>query len=85
MPASALRQLIERGTRRDAKARTILYREGDAPMVVLVVHGAGVFGVLATADERRRLTRRHLTFLRAFADQCTIAIDNARTTPKLRA
>lgn len=54
MPAPALRQLIERGTRLDAKARTIIYREGDAPMVVLVVHGT--LRVYATAEDGREFT-----------------------------
>lgn len=54
MPPAALRQLIERGTRLDAKARTIIYREGDAPMVVLVVHGT--LRVYATAEDGREFT-----------------------------
>ena len=54
MPAPAVRQLIERGTRLDAKARTIIYREGDAPMVVLVVHGT--LRVYATAEDGREFT-----------------------------
>src|SRR5687768_18496473 len=54
MPAPALRQLIERGTRLDAKARTIIYREGDAPMVVLVVHGT--LRIYATAEDGREFT-----------------------------
>lgn len=54
IPAPALRQLVERGTRLDAKARTIVYREGDAPMVVLVVHGT--LRVYATAEDGREFT-----------------------------
>ena len=54
VPAPALRQLIERGIRLDAKARTIIYREGDAPMVVLVVHGT--VRVYATAEDGREFT-----------------------------
>ena len=46
-------------------------------LVVPVILRGGVFGVLETADERRRLTREHVTLLRAFAVQCAIAIDNA--------
>ena len=47
-------------------------------LVVPVIVRGSVFGVLETADERRRFTRRDLTLLRAFADQCAIAIDNIR-------
>ena len=54
VPAPALRQLVERGIRLDAKARTIIYREGDAPMVVLVVHGA--LRIYATAEDGREFT-----------------------------
>jgi GAF domain-containing protein len=42
-------------------------------VVPVILHGS-VLGVLMTADERRRFTRRHLTLLGAFADQCAIAI-----------
>lgn len=54
VPAPALRQLIERGIRLDAKARTTIYREGDAPMVVLVVHGT--LRIYATAEDGREFT-----------------------------
>lgn len=54
IPATALRQLVERGIRLDAKARTIIYREGDAPMVVLVVHGT--LRVYTTAEDGREFT-----------------------------
>jgi GAF domain-containing protein len=47
-------------------------------VVVPVILQGGVFGLLATADESSRLTERHVALLRAFADQCAIAIDNAR-------
>lgn len=50
-------------------------RSGVAVPVTL--HG-NVFGVLATADDRRRFTRRHVNLLRAFADHCATAIDKAR-------
>ena len=43
--------------------------------VPVTVHGL-VFGVLSTADERRRFTKRHIDLLRAFADHCAIAIEN---------
>ena len=46
-------------------------------IVVPVIHQGGVFGGLATADESRRFTKRHVALLRAFADQCAIGIDNA--------
>jgi GAF domain-containing protein len=46
-------------------------------VVVPVILRGGVFGVLTTADESRRFTERHVALLRAFADQCAIAIDNA--------
>src|SRR4051812_12981908 len=39
LPATALRQLIDRGIRLDAKAHTVIYRDGDPAMVLLVVHG----------------------------------------------
>jgi GAF domain-containing protein len=45
--------------------------------VPVVVHGS-VFGVLVTADERRRFTRRHAVLLRGFADHCAVAIDPGR-------
>jgi CRP/FNR family cyclic AMP-dependent transcriptional regulator len=54
LPASALRQLIERGTRLDAKARTTIYREGDAPMVVLVAYGT--LRIYATTEDGREFT-----------------------------
>ena len=54
LPAPALRELIDRGIRLDAKARTVLYREGDAPIVVLVVRGT--LRVYATADDGREFT-----------------------------
>lgn len=54
LPANALRQLVERGMRLDARARTIVFREGDAPMVVLVVHGT--LRVYATAEDGREFT-----------------------------
>lgn len=54
LPAPALGQLVERGIRLDAKARTVLYREGDPPMVVLVVHGT--LRVYATAEDGREFT-----------------------------
>jgi GAF domain-containing protein len=47
-------------------------------VVVPVIVQGGVFGVLTTADESRRFTERHVALLRALADQCAIAIDNAR-------
>jgi GAF domain-containing protein len=46
-------------------------------VVPVILHGR-VFGVLATADERRRLTPRHVTLLRKLAEQCALAINNAR-------
>ena len=54
LPPAALRQLLDRGIRLDAKARTIVYREGDPPMVVLVVHGA--LRLYATAEDGREFT-----------------------------
>jgi CRP/FNR family transcriptional regulator len=54
LPAHALRQLVERGIRLDAKARTIIYREGDPPMVVLVVHGT--MRIYMTAEDGREFT-----------------------------
>ncbi|HEV8654873.1 MAG TPA: Crp/Fnr family transcriptional regulator [Candidatus Limnocylindria bacterium] len=54
LPAPALRRLVERGIRLDAKARTTIYREGDAPMVVLVVHGT--LRIYATAEDGREFT-----------------------------
>ncbi|HJW50311.1 MAG TPA: GAF domain-containing protein [Candidatus Limnocylindria bacterium] len=51
------------------------FRSGVAVPVIL--HGS-VFGVLATADERRVFTRRHVNLLRAFADHCATAIDSPR-------
>ena len=54
LPHDALRQLLDRGIRLDAKARTIVYREGDPPMVVLVVHGA--LRLFATAEDGREFT-----------------------------
>ncbi|HJW50312.1 MAG TPA: Crp/Fnr family transcriptional regulator [Candidatus Limnocylindria bacterium] len=54
LPAPALRQLVDRGMRLDARARTILFREGDPPMVVLVVHGT--LRVYATAEDGREFT-----------------------------
>ena len=45
-------------------------------VVPVTVHGH-VYGVLAAADDRRRFARRHLKLLRAFADHCATAIDNA--------
>ena len=53
-PPTVLRQLIERGVRLDAKARTVLYREGDAPMFVVVVHG--MLRVFTTAEDGREFT-----------------------------
>jgi GAF domain-containing protein len=47
-------------------------------VVVPVILRAGVFGVLATADESRRFTKEHAALLRALAEQCAIAIDNIR-------
>ena len=54
LPAAALRQLIDRGIRLDAKARTIIYRDGDAPMVLLLVHGT--LRVYTTAEDGREFT-----------------------------
>jgi CRP/FNR family cyclic AMP-dependent transcriptional regulator len=54
LPAPALRQLVERGNRLDARTRTIIFREGDPPMVVLVVHGT--LRVYATAEDGREFT-----------------------------
>jgi CRP-like cAMP-binding protein len=54
IPAAAMRQLVDRGTRLDTKARTIFYREGDPPMVVLVVHGS--VRVYVTAEDGREFT-----------------------------
>jgi CRP/FNR family transcriptional regulator, cyclic AMP receptor protein len=54
LPTAALRQLVERGIRLDVKARTTIYREGDAPMVVLVVHGT--LRIYATAEDGREFT-----------------------------
>lgn len=54
LPAPALRELVERGIRLDAKARTIIYREEDPPMVVLVVHGT--LRIYATAEDGREFT-----------------------------
>jgi len=48
-------------------------------LVVPVILRGGVFGVLETGDEQRRFTRRHVELLRAFAVQCAIAIDDARS------
>jgi len=53
-PPAVIRQLIDRGVRLDAKARTILYREGDAPMFIVIVHGT--LRVFATADDGREFT-----------------------------
>ena len=53
-------------------------------VVVPVIVPGGVFGVLTTADESRRFTERHVALLRAFADQCAIAIENARGPGSLR-
>jgi len=44
-------------------------------VVPVILHGR-VFGVLATADERRGLTARHVALLRKFAEQCALAINN---------
>ena len=54
LPAPALRQLVDRGIRLDAKARTILFREDDPPMVLLVVHGT--LRIYATAEDGREFT-----------------------------
>ena len=54
LPVAALRQLVERGMRLDARARTIIYREGDPPMVVLVVHGT--LRIYTTAEDGREFT-----------------------------
>ena len=45
--------------------------------VPVTVHGL-VYGVLSTADEQRRFTKRHINLLREFADHCATAIDNAQ-------
>ena len=78
-----LRAPLERGI----AARAIETREaqltGSVLVVPVIVHDT-VFGVLETADERRRFTRRHVALLRAFADQCAIAIDNARGVSSVR-
>ena len=47
-------------------------------VVVPVILQGRVFGVLATADESGRFTKQHAALLRAFAEQCAIAIDNTR-------
>lgn len=47
-------------------------------VVVPVILRGSVFGVLATADERRLFTKRHVNLLRAFADHCATAIDYGR-------
>jgi GAF domain-containing protein len=60
----------------DPDASTELVARSDL-VVPVILHGR-VFGVLSTADERRRLTPRHVTLLRKFADQCALAINNAR-------
>ena len=54
LPAPALRQLIERGIRLDARARTIIFREGDRPVVALVVQGT--MRVYTTAEDGREFT-----------------------------
>jgi len=54
LPAPALLQLVERGIRLDAKVRTTIYREGDPPMVVLVVYGT--LRIFATAEDGREFT-----------------------------
>jgi GAF domain-containing protein len=65
-------------------SETVGYRDGStgqlmgSVLVVPVILRGGVFGVLETADEQRRLTRQHVTLLRAFAVQCAIVIDDAR-------
>jgi GAF domain-containing protein len=48
-------------------------------LVVPVILRGTVFGVIEITDESGRLQRRHVTLLRAFANQCAIAIDNLRT------
>jgi len=53
-PPAVIRQLIDRGVRLDAKARTIIYREGDAPMFIVIVHGT--LRVFATAEDGREFT-----------------------------
>lgn len=53
-------------------------------LVVPVILRSTVFGVLEITDEHGRLTRRHVTLLRAFADQCAIAIDNLRSDKSAR-
>jgi CRP/FNR family transcriptional regulator, cyclic AMP receptor protein len=54
LPAPALRQIVQRGMRLDARARTIVYREGDPGMFVLVVQGT--LRIYATADDGREFT-----------------------------
>ena len=54
LPPAALRRLVERGMRLDARTRTIVFREGDPPMVVLVVHGT--LRVYTTAEDGREFT-----------------------------
>ena len=54
LPAAALSDLLERGMRLDAKARTVLYRAGDRPVFALVV--AGTFRIFATAEDGREFT-----------------------------
>src|SRR5688572_6652877 len=54
LPPPALRQLLERGIRLDARARTIIYREGDPAMIVLVVHGT--LRIYTTAEDGREFT-----------------------------
>ncbi|HEX9140811.1 MAG TPA: GAF domain-containing protein, partial [Gaiellaceae bacterium] len=51
---------------------------GSALVAPVILDGR-VLGVLETADERQHVfTQRHAMLLRAFADQCAIALDNAR-------
>lgn len=54
LPRPALARLLERGVRLDAKARTVLYREGDRPIFGVLVQGT--LRVYATADDGREFT-----------------------------
>jgi CRP-like cAMP-binding protein len=54
LPAPALAQLLGRGIRLDAKARAVLYRDGDRPLFGVLVHGT--LRVFATSDDGREFT-----------------------------
>lgn len=54
LPAHALHELIDRGIRLDARARTVVYREDDPPAMFLVVHGTA--RIFVSADDGREFT-----------------------------